>query len=34
MSSSMQITNEELDDYRAAHDKRPLHRRSRSSSKH
>lgn len=34
MSSSMQITNEELDEYRKAHDKRPLHRRSRSTTKH
>jgi hypothetical protein len=34
MSSSMQITNDELDDYRQSHDKRPLHRRPRASTKH
>ena len=34
MSSSMQITNDELDDYRTSHDKRPLHRRPRPSTKH
>lgn len=34
ISSSMHITNEELDEYRASHDKRPLHRRPRPSTKH